>query len=38
MMDICHTLTKTMDATSVDELWQEWLRSMIDDYGFDRLL
>jgi len=38
MMDICHTLTKIMDATSVDELWQEWLRSMIEDYGFDRLL
>lgn len=34
----CQTLTKIMDATSNDELWQEWLRSMIQDFGFDRLL
>ena len=34
----CQTLTKIMDATSNDELWQEWLRLMIQDFGFDRLL
>ena len=37
-MDLCQTLTNIVDAKSIDELWQEWLRSMIQDYGFDRLL
>lgn len=38
MQPVCHTLNKIMDAQSIDALWQEWLRSMIEDYGFDRML
>ena len=37
MQPVCQTLLKLVDATSIDGLWQEWLRSMIEDYGFDRL-
>lgn len=38
MRPVRQTLSKLIDATSIDELWQEWLRSMVEDYGFDRLL